>query len=116
MERPNRQTAPRRETLTPAERSLRGRIGAYRLHATHDPRETTLPARTAFLARFLDEQPAELPEAERLRRAEAARRAYMARLAYASARSRRRHAAVVDAACAQPVTAPGRRPPTPEAA
>src|SRR5450759_4512809 len=31
-----------------ASRALRGRIGAHRLHATHDPRETTRAARQAF--------------------------------------------------------------------
>jgi len=76
----------RRETLTPDERSLRARIGAYAQHARHDPRETTRKARAAFLAGFLNAQPADLPETERLRRAEAALRAHMARLAYRSAR------------------------------
>ena len=38
--------------MTPAERSLRARMAAYRLHATHDPKETTAAARAAFLARF----------------------------------------------------------------
>lgn len=77
-----------RDSLTPAERSLRGRIGAYKLHALHDPRETTAKARASFLARFLDEQPADLPEPERIRRATAARRSHMAALAYRSARVR----------------------------
>ena len=70
--------------------ALRGRIGAYRLHASHDPRETTAPARAAFLKRFEDQVDPErvLPEAERLRRAEYARKAHFARLALASARAR----------------------------
>lgn len=70
--------------------TLRGRIGAYRLHATHDPRETTAKAREAFLSRFLDEVDPEriLPEGERLRRADYARKAYFTRLALASARAR----------------------------
>lgn len=74
----------------PAEMALRGRIGAYALHARHDPRETTRKARETFLNRFLDEVDRDrtLPEAERLRRAEAARKAYFARLALASARVR----------------------------
>lgn len=69
---------------------LAGRIGAYRLHATHDPRETTANARAAFLSRFEKEVDPnrELPEGERLRRAEAARKAYFARLAYQSAVAR----------------------------
>ena len=39
-------------TLDAEARRLRGRIGAYRLHATHDPRETTAKARATFLASF----------------------------------------------------------------
>lgn len=65
--------------------SLRGRIGAYRLHATHDPRETTANARAAFLGKFLAEVDPSLPEEERLRRAAAAKKAHFARLAYRSA-------------------------------
>lgn len=82
----------RRPGLTPAERSLRGRIGAYRMHALHDPRETTRAARAAFSQRFVDEVDPrrQLPERERLRRADAARRAHFARLAYLSARRRAR--------------------------
>ncbi len=80
----------RRESLTPAERVLRARMAAYALHARHDPRETTKPARVAFDQRFLDEVEPDrrLPENERLRRADAARRAYFTRLAYLSARAR----------------------------
>jgi hypothetical protein len=70
---------------------LRARIGAFRLHATHDPRETTAAARAAFLARFEREVDPNgvLPSSERTRRAEAAKKAYFARLAYLSARARR---------------------------
>ena len=39
-------------SFDPKEMALRGRIGAYRLHATHDTKETTKAARTAFLACF----------------------------------------------------------------
>ena len=83
---------PRRTGMTPGERSLRGRMAAYRMHALHDPRETTRAARAAFSQRFVDEvdPKRQLPERERLRRAEAARRAYFARLAYLSARRRAR--------------------------
>ncbi len=79
----------------PAEMALRGRIGAYRLHATHDPKETTQAARVAFLATFEDEVDPDrvLPEEERLRRAEAARKAHFAKLAYLSAQARRRRKA-----------------------
>jgi hypothetical protein len=84
----------RRSELTPAQRSLQARIAAYRLHATHDPRETTKPARDAFMARFEREVDPDgrLPEAERRRRAEAAKKAYFSGLALKSsmARARRR--------------------------
>lgn len=85
------------DQLTPderASRSLRGRIGAYRLHATHDPRETTSAARATFLAKFLDEVDPnhELPEAERTRRAMFARKAHFARLALKSAQARAKKA------------------------
>lgn len=75
-------------------RSLRGRIGAYALHSTHDPRETTAAARRAFLSRFENEVDPEgkLPELERARRAEAARKLYFSRLALKSAKARRKAA------------------------
>jgi hypothetical protein len=77
--------------LSRQEATLRGRIGAFALHARHDPRETTRHARERFLARFVDEVDPDrsLPEDERLRRATSARKAYFARLALASARVRR---------------------------
>ena len=79
-------------SFNPREMALRGRIGAYRLHATHDPKETTKAARTAFMARFEREVDPEgaLPPEERARRAEAARKAYFAQLAHKSAKARRR--------------------------
>ena len=43
----------KRESLTPAERVLRARMGAYALHARYDPRVTTVAARQAFDRRFL---------------------------------------------------------------
>jgi hypothetical protein len=74
--------------------SLSGRIGAHVLHATHDPRETTTPARAAFLDRFEREADPDgtLPAEERARRAGHLRKAYFTRLALksAQARSRRR--------------------------
>ena len=81
----------RRDQLTPAERSLRGRMGAYVVHARYDPRQTTAPARAAFLKRFLDEVDRDrvLPEPDRLRRAAAARKAYFTRLAFLASRRRR---------------------------
>lgn len=84
-----------RDRLSPAQRSLRGRMGAYALHARYDPRQTTARARDAFLRRFLDEvDPGRvLPEPERLRRAAAARKAYFTRLAYLASRRRRQRRA-----------------------
>ena len=72
-------------------RALRGRIGAYRLHATHDPRETTRRARAAFLATFEDavDPDGQLAPEERARRAAALRKAHFARLAFLSAKARR---------------------------
>jgi hypothetical protein len=63
--------------------TTRARIGAFALHAKHDPRETTKAGTAAFLARFEREVDPDgtLPPAERLRRAEYARRAYMTSLA-----------------------------------
>ena len=77
-------------TYDPAEMALTGRIGAHRLHATHDPRETTKNARAAFNQRFLDEVDPDgtLSEAERQRRAVHARKAYYQRLALKSAQAR----------------------------
>ncbi len=84
-------SSARRAGMTPGERSLRGRMAAYRMHALHDPRDTTHAARAAFAQRFVDEvdPKRQLPERERLRRADAARRAYFTRLAYLAARRRR---------------------------
>ena len=67
--------------MTPAQRSIRARIGALSLHAQGGT--NTAPARAAFDRRFLDEVDPErvLPESERQRRAELARKAYFSRLA-----------------------------------
>ena len=75
--------------------SLRGRIGAYSLHAQYDSRDITAKARAAFLGRFEDEVDPDrrLLPAERERRALAARKAYMARLALKSAKTRAARAA-----------------------
>lgn len=82
----------RRESLTPAERVLRARMGAYALHARYDARATTAAARRAFNRRFLDlvDPDRTLSERERMRRADSARKAYFTRLAYLSARVRRK--------------------------
>lgn len=76
-------------------RVLRGRIGAYAMHARHDARVTTVNGRAAFMARFENEVDPDrvLPAEERARRAAMARKAYFARLAYASAKARREAAA-----------------------
>ena len=70
--------------------SLGGRIGAFRVQATHDLRELTGPARLAFLSKFEFEVDPEgiLPEEERRRRAEAARRAHFARLSFLAVQAR----------------------------
>ena len=79
---------------TSYEMALRGRIGAFELHARHDAHQTTA-ARAAFLQSFEHrvDPKGTLPPSERARRAEYARKAHMARLALASARKRRRGAA-----------------------
>ncbi len=85
----------RKRDFDPAEMALRGRIGAYRLHALNDSREVTKPARAAFLARFeaeVDPDGVLAPE-ERQRRAQHARRAYFQQLALKSSRVRRARAA-----------------------
>ena len=87
-----RRRARTAKNLSPEERTLRARMGAYRLHALYDPKETTKKARAAFAARF-DRQvdpDGVLPPAERARRADAARRAYFTELQLRSSRTRRR--------------------------
>ncbi len=69
--------------------SLRGKIGGYRLAATHDSRLTSAPGRAAFMAKFdLAAATGTLPGPERERRAKAAKSAYFAALAYRSAQVR----------------------------
>ena len=87
-------------TFNPAEMARRGKIGAHRLHATHDSRETSKPGRDAFLDRFLREVDPDgvLPETERQRRAEHARKAYFQQLARRSAVARQQAAGTVPAA------------------
>lgn len=77
--------------LSPAERSLRARAAAYRLHSLYDSRQLTANARAAFSDRFARQVDPDgvLPEAERRRRAECARKAYFAQLAVRSAQARR---------------------------
>ena len=77
-------------SLTPDQRVLRARMGAYALHSKHDPKQTTAAARHAFRDRFRREVDPDglLPEAERERRADAALKAYMTGLALKSSRAR----------------------------
>ena len=81
--------------MDPAERALRGRIGAHLLHARYDSRVLTTPARAAFLARFeaLVDPNGSLPADERRRRASHLRAAHFARLARLSALARKARAA-----------------------
>ncbi len=80
--------------MTPEQRSLRARTGAYALHAQYDSREITANARQAFLDRFEREVDPEgrLSMGERARRAEYARKAYFSQLAMRSAAARKRRA------------------------
>lgn len=82
------------QTLTPGERSLRGKLGAHAMLAKHDVMKTSAAGRAAFEKRFHDEvdPDRELPEAERLRRVEHAKSAYFTRLALKSAQARRKKA------------------------
>jgi len=87
----------RRPALTPEQRSLRAKVAAHSLHARHDSREITAPARAAadtnLNRRLLSEVDPDgsLSEAERQRRLEHARKAHFARLALKSARARRKN-------------------------
>jgi hypothetical protein len=76
---------------TPAERSLRARAAAYRLHSLYDSRDLTANARAAFQDRFAKQVDPDgvLSETERQRRAECARKAHFAALAAKSVRARR---------------------------
>jgi len=76
--------------LTPAERSLRARMGAYAQQARYDTKQTTQAARDTFMARFEREVDPDgvLPEAERARRAEAAKKLHFQRMAWKSAKAR----------------------------
>ena len=80
-----------RRRRDPADLRLQGRIGALRLHALRDPRETTAKARQVFRDSFerLVDPAGVLPPDERRRRADFARRAHYARLARLSAQARR---------------------------
>jgi hypothetical protein len=74
--------------LTPNQRTLRARIGAYALHAQGGT--NTAPATQAFMDRFEREVDPDglLTPSERRRRAEHARKAHMTALALRSSRVR----------------------------
>jgi uncharacterized protein (DUF2249 family) len=77
--------------MTPAQRSLYGRMGAAVARSRHDPRELTAAARASFLGRFerqVREQSPELPEAEIQRRAAELRKAHMLGLSLKSSIAR----------------------------
>ena len=77
--------------MTPFERTLRARLGAYSLHALG--RTNTGPARKAFLARFekLVDPDGVLPEEERQKRALAAKKAYFTRISFKKSRKGRKN-------------------------
>lgn len=97
--RRSRRAAGRAASLTPEQRSLRGKLAAHTLHAhVADPAAHTAPARAEFNARFerqVDPDNVLSPE-ERSRRAGHARRAYFAALALRSARARSARATGTD--------------------
>ena len=74
------------------ERSLRARMGAHALHATHDSRAITANARAGFMEKFEREVDPEgiLSVEERQKRASHARKAHMLRLAHKSLMARRK--------------------------
>lgn len=106
---------PGERAFSPAEMALRGRIGAYALHARRDPKETTHAARTAFMARFEREVDPDsiLEPTERVRRAEAARKAYFSRLALKSAQARRGTATRVRRSTSSGIDMAARKAPSP---
>lgn len=74
------------------QRQAWGRIGAHVVHATHDSREITAPARRAFLDKFEKQVDPDgvLDPQERAKRAHHAMKAHMSQLALRSAAARRR--------------------------
>jgi hypothetical protein len=77
--------------------TLRARLGAHAMHAKHDSRETSQPARDAFLRRFEVEvieaaqaKGEDLDPIELHRRAQHALKAHVTRLALKSAQARRK--------------------------
>jgi hypothetical protein len=84
---------PHRDSLTPAERSIRAQIAAHDSWAhTEDRSARTANARKAALDKFERQVDPdnELSPAERAKRAEHLRKAHFKRMSLASARARRR--------------------------
>ncbi len=81
--------------LTPEQRTLRARAGAYAMHANNDSDAIAANARKGYWRKFEDEVDPErvLPAAERQRRAEQAMKAHMTKLALASSIARSKKAA-----------------------
>jgi hypothetical protein len=82
----------KREPLTPSQRRQQARVAAFKMHAAHDPKETTAKARATFLSKFEEQVDPErkLSEAERQRRAEAARKAHFTELSLKSSIARQK--------------------------
>lgn len=84
-------------TFSPAQRSQRARIAALELHAQHDSRDLTAPARAAspgqlpYWENIVDGE-GKLEPSERRRRAELKRRAHFQRLALLSSQARSKKA------------------------
>jgi hypothetical protein len=85
-----RKREPRKSRLTPEQRSTQARIASLMMHAKNNSKETSAPARKAFMARFEREVDPDgtLDAKERARRAELAKRAYFTRLGQRRQRSR----------------------------
>jgi hypothetical protein len=98
--------------LSPSQRSLRARVGAYALHAQGGT--STKAGTAAFLARFDREvDPGlSLSPDERARRATFARKAYMSKLALKASRARghqTKNGALVSETSRTPLTTEGTR-------
>jgi len=83
-------------SLSPETRSMRARLAAHAMHAKHDSKRVSQPARDARWQKYIDQVRTATPglsDEEVLRRAEHLRKAEMCRLALASSRARARNAA-----------------------
>jgi hypothetical protein len=83
-------------SLSPEQRSMRARLAAHAMHAKHDSKQVSQPARDARWEKYRDQVKATTPglsDEEITRRAEHLRKAEMYRLALASSRARARKVA-----------------------